>query len=706
MQRLTLLMHHARRGAGPWGRLPRRARLCRPPSRPNIVLITIDTFRADRIGRGFTPAIDALASAGVRFDNARSAVPLTLPSHVTIMTGLLPAAHGVRENGVVFAPQPSAPPLARVLKSAGYQTGAYVGAYVLDRRFGLAEGFDTYDDRIRRNPDEGARLEAERRGGEVADAAVAWLNQVSPPFFIWVHLYDPHAPYEPPDEFKGKAGGNPYDGEVAYADAQVARLVDAIRKRGLADRTVVAIAGDHGEGLGDHGEHTHGMLAYDSTLKVPLILSGGAIPARVVRSPVSLADLAPTLSRVAGLAAAGSGPDLLAPQLAERDVYAETQYPRSAGWHSLAALAGERWKLIQSSEAELYDLSNDPAEQHNVAAAHAGVVQGMTTRLTAIQDSAPATPAAIAPEASERLRALGYVSGSGAPAGGDPRAPNPARVIDAWTTFETALSQINAGRPQEALPALKSLTATFPNAVVFQTTYGRALKDAGRPAEAVAVYRKAVARIRDASLYHDLAVAARAAGNPSEALRAEQAALALEGTNPAALNGLGLLHAEAGRAQDAAASFERAATLDPSNAVLLDEPRQRAAGTVGAPAGRGRVSSRARRRPYVFGRRQWSRDDPRAERQACRRGAVVRARDSAVAGLLRSTTQSRHCASGKRPARARRAVYREILAKAPRRVFAASETPRRSSWAQSEALSRTSIRRSESARKQSQLSSF
>ena len=243
------------------------------------------------------------------------------------MTGLLPVAHGVRANGVVFVPQPSAPTLARRLKDAGYQTGAFVGAYVLDRRFGLADGFDTYDDRIRRNPDEGARLEAERRGGEVVDAAAGWLNTVTSPFFIWVHLYDPHAPYEPPDEFRAKAGGNAYDGEVAYADAQVARVVDALRKRGLMDATVVAIAGDHGEGLGEHGEQTHGMLAYDSTLKVPLILSGGAIQARVVRSPVSLADLAPTLSRVAGLAAAGPSADLLAPQLAERDVYAETRIP-------------------------------------------------------------------------------------------------------------------------------------------------------------------------------------------------------------------------------------------------------------------------------------------------------------------------------------------------------------------------------------------
>jgi tetratricopeptide (TPR) repeat protein len=252
--------------------------------------------------------------------------------------------------------------------------------------------------------------------------------------------------------------------------------------------------------------------------------------------------------------------------VAERDVYAETQYPRAAGWHALSVLAGERWKLIQSSETELYDLSNDPGEQRNVAAAHAGVVQGMTSRLTALQAVSAAPAAAVTAEAGERLRALGYVSGAAAPAGLDARAPNPARVIEAWAAFEAALAQVNGGRPREALRSLKDLAGQFPDAPVFQTTYGRALKDAGRPAEAVAVYRQAVARLRDASLYHDLAVAARAAGNVAEALKAEQAALALEGQNPAALNGLGLLHAEAGRAAEAAASFAQAANLDPSNA--------------------------------------------------------------------------------------------------------------------------------------------
>jgi len=190
----------------------------------------------------------------------------------------------------------------------------------------------------------------------------------------------------------------------------------------------------------------------------------------------------------------------------------------------------------------------------------------MTARLTALQAMTPAVTAPIASDASERLHALGYVSGASAPTGIDPRAPNPSRVIDAWGRFETALSQINAARPQEAVAALKALAGSFPNAPVFQSTYGRALKDAGRPAEAVAVYRQAVSRIRDANLYHDLAIAARAAGNIAEALKAEQAALALEGRNPAALNGLGLLHAEAGRAKEAVTSFEQAAALDPSNA--------------------------------------------------------------------------------------------------------------------------------------------
>ena len=276
------------------------------PARPNILLVTIDTLRPDRVQRRLTPTLDALAEAGLRFTRARTAVPLTLPSHVTIMTGLLPNEHGVRKNGERLAP--TVPTLAGRLQAAGYKTGAFVGAYVLDSRFGLARGFDRYDDRVRRNPESIERLEAERRGSEVVDAATAWLADVTTPFFLWVHLYDPHAPSEPPPEFRARAGGNPYDGEIAYADAQVGRLLELVRKRGLESSTIVAAAGDHGEGLGEHGEDTHGMLAYDSTLHVPLILKGPGVSARTVVAPVTLVDLASSLLRRAGVPPAASEP--------------------------------------------------------------------------------------------------------------------------------------------------------------------------------------------------------------------------------------------------------------------------------------------------------------------------------------------------------------------------------------------------------------
>jgi choline-sulfatase len=308
--------------------------------RPNIVLITIDTLRADRLRRGLTPSIDALALGGARFDAARTVVPLTLPSHVTIMTGQLPLVHHVRENGVVFKPGP--PPLAGMLHDAGYRTGAFVGAYVLNRVFGLAQGFDVYDDRVPRDPNLGRQLEAQRRGSEVVDAALAWLRDVQQPFFLWVHLYDPHAPYDPPAEFLAMAGGRAYDGEVAYADAQVGRVVAALQTKGLLSTSVLAVTGDHGEGLGDHGEQSHGMLAYDSTLRVPLIIAGPGVAPRIVDHPVSLVDLAPSLLAIARVRPGGPTAAPLLSADKRDEIYAETEYPRQAGWHQLRVLADER----------------------------------------------------------------------------------------------------------------------------------------------------------------------------------------------------------------------------------------------------------------------------------------------------------------------------------------------------------------------------
>ena len=381
-------------------------------SAPNVLLITIDTLRADRVGRGLTPAIDALARRGVTFTNVRATTPLTLPSHVSLMTGTLPPVHGVRENGAVFDRKRST--IARTFRGAGYRTAAFVGAYVLNRRFGLDEGFETYDDAVRRDMARAEQLEAERPGEEVVDAALGWLATVQEPFFLWVHLYDPHAPYAPPAEYLQKAGGNAYDGEVAYADAQVSRLLEALRSRGLESSTLVAVASDHGESLGEHGESTHGMLAYDATLRVPLVIAAPRGTRESVDTPVSLAELGPRLLHEAGVRPA-----------AERlPVYAESRYPRRAGWHALSVLADERWKLIRSSEVELYEISRDPSEQSNLASVQANVVHAMSAALDRIQAGAT-QDAAVAPEAAERLRALGYVSGVGARGSSLRIAPDP-----------------------------------------------------------------------------------------------------------------------------------------------------------------------------------------------------------------------------------------------------------------------------------------
>jgi arylsulfatase A-like enzyme/Flp pilus assembly protein TadD len=535
-----------------------------PAAKPNVLLITIDTLRADRVGRGLTPNLDALAARGTRYTHARTTAPLTLPSHTALLTGSLPPENGVRLNGDVLRVRPT---LAQAFKDAGYRTAAFVGAYVLDRRFGLAVGFDTYDDHVMRDPSGDARFEAERRGDRVADAALAWLQQTSTaPFFAWVHFYDPHAPYDPPRDYLERAGNNAYDGEVAFADAQVGRLLDWLRTSGLDGRTIVAVAGDHGEGLGDHGEATHGMLAYDSTLRVPLIVASPAGEAPGTSDAiVSLADLAGTLLQSAGLAV----PDGMRPGPLGKsgEAYAETLYPRSAGWHGLSALAFDQWKLILSSERELYDTTNDPGETRDVAGEKLSIVDGAVRRATQLSAASRATPASAPADAAERLRALGYVSGVASMP--DDGAPNPARSIAAWNTFERELGRIESGHAAAALSGLSQLARAYPDAPVFQSTYARALKDTGRAARAVEVYRRLVTRWpRDAALYHDLGVAAAAAGMTAEAVRAERASLALQPSNAAASNALGLLLVQQGAASEAVTAFERATADDPSNAVF------------------------------------------------------------------------------------------------------------------------------------------
>ena len=547
-----------------------------PP--PDVVLITVDTLRADRVGGALTPAINAVGARGARFLAARTTAPLTLPAHVSLMTGTIPPATGVRLNGA-HRFDGSRPTLATLFKDAGRETAAFIGAFVLDRQFGLAGGFDLYDDLIARTPGASLNLEAQRPASAVADRAIAWIRgrqqaggSSRRPFFLWAHFYDPHAPYTPPAGARARAGGDAYGGEVAYADAEIGRLLRAVSEASAGRPALVGILGDHGESLGEHGERTHGMLLYDGAVRIPLVIAGPGVAAAEHRRPVSIADVAPTLLRLAGIAVPGGmqGRDLLAAAGDGHEVYAETLYPRTLGWSPLAALVEDRWKVISAEGAgeELYDLQNDPAERENASARKPEVVQAAIVRLAAIRraEAAPAATAASS-DAQERLRALGYIGT--APPARQPgrRAVNPASQIGVWASFEDALDQLSAGRSAEALATLGALHAANPDAQVIAATYASALSEQGRHRQALAIYRKAVRSWPgDSMLFHDLAVAAQRAGLRDEAMRAEQASLALDPRNGAAHNGLGLLLIEANRIDEARQAFERATAVDPSSA--------------------------------------------------------------------------------------------------------------------------------------------
>ena len=553
-----------------------------PASRaPDVVLITVDTLRADRVGGALTPAINAVGERGARFLAARTTAPLTLPAHVSLMTGAIPPSTGVRLNGA-HRFDGSRPTLATLFKDAGRDTAAFVGAFVLDRQFGLATGFDRYDDQITRTPGAPLNLEAERPASAVAGRAIAWLRERQQaggpsrrPYFVWAHFYDPHAPYTPPADARARAGGDAYNGEVAYADAEIGRLLAAVAATNAGRPLIVAILGDHGESLGEHGERTHGMLLYDGALRIPLVIAGPGVAAGEHRRPVSIVDVAPTVLRLAGLAVPGGlqGRDLLSGSGESREVYAETMYPRVMGWSGLTGLVEDRWKVIaaERAESELYDLANDPVERQDASAQRREIVQAAAARLAAISvaETAPA-PAAASREAQERLRALGYVSAAPPPAASGQAGVNPATRIAGWVAFEEAIEQLNAGRPAAALASLAALHRANPGAQVIASTYAKALSDGGRHREALAIYRRAVETWSgDSMLFHDLAVAAQRAGQRDEAARAEQAAIALDPNSGAAHNGLGLLLIEAGRVGEARQAFERAVAADASSAEYL-----------------------------------------------------------------------------------------------------------------------------------------
>jgi len=465
---------------------------------PNLLLVTLDTLRADRLpSYGYegveTPTLDRLATEGVRFAEVASPVPITLPAHSSIMTGQYPPVHGVRHNST-HALQDDALTLAEILGESGWTTGAFVASFVLDRRFGIDQGFDRYTDfRGLEAEVPGRRLiHLERPGDEVVADALDWLEEPREPFFAWVHLYDPHSPYEPPEPWASRYAERPYDGEIAFTDAMVGRLIDGLEERGLAGDTLVVVVADHGEGLGDHGEEFHIFFVYDSTVRVPLFLwsPGSSLPpGRVVQGQASLVDVLPTVLGLLDVedpaAAERQGVDLrqaiAAPGGGGAPAYSESMVPLlTFGWSELRALRHDGWKYIEAPRPELYDVGADPGETANLYDLEPERAAAMRERLeTLVGEEDPeeliAGQETMDPETLERLRSLGYIGGGGQVA--DNREIDPKDRIDVFQTYLDNLDEVEflveEERWAEATRQLRRLEELAPEQYQVQYYLGR-----------------------------------------------------------------------------------------------------------------------------------------------------------------------------------------------------------------------------------------
>lgn len=470
----------------------------KPDPRPNLLLITIDTLRPDALGwvagKNDTPAIDALAAEGVRFPAAVSPVPLTLPAHASILSGLLPRRHGVRDNG---QPLPAGvETIAQRLQKSGYATAAFVSGFPLESIFGLDRGFSVYDDRL----PEGTEGWTERRAFDTTTAALAWIAKARSPWFVWVHYYDAHDPYEPPRSFWRPGARGAYDGEVAYVDAWVGRLREGIPAT-AAGKLLTILTADHGEALGEHREKTHGYFLYDSTMTVPLVfhLPGRLKPA-LRREPARLIDLAPTALDLLGPARlAQSDGTSLRPLLEGKPqsvpaAYLETRLPWVYfGWAPLSALRDGGWKLISAPRPELYDLGKDAAEGTNRIDAERPVARRLVASMREIEKRPGLSAATLEePEATAKLRSLGYL-GAGSRAGEPPPGlPDPKDRIDLRDRLTEGEEAFREGRLAAALAAFDAVLAAEPNNRFATLRSGTALLKAGRLEEAAKRLARAV----------------------------------------------------------------------------------------------------------------------------------------------------------------------------------------------------------------------
>jgi arylsulfatase A-like enzyme/Flp pilus assembly protein TadD len=553
----------------------------------NVLLITIDTLRADAVGAygqagGITPWIDRLAAAGARFSNAHAHNVVTLPSHANILSGRLPGEHGVRDNaGFRFPPRLET--FATLLESQGYHTGAFVSAFPLESRFGLARGFDEYDDRFA-DAARPAFVIQERSGRETVTRAVRWLeSQRDNRWFCWVHLYEPHFPYAPPEPFASRFSNDPYHGEVAATDAFLAPLLEPILAAGRNGRTLVVLTSDHGEALGDHGEATHGVFAYEATLKVPLVIyQPRVLRPVIVDAPAQHVDILPTVLDALALAIPPDlpGRSLLPVMASNKD---QSTASRATYFESLSPALNRRWaplhgviqgaaKYIDLPIPELYDLPSDPREAHNLASSQPARVEALRALLGSLRDvrgAAAATPETS--ETRERLRSLGYAAATANNLKSSyTEADDPKRLIGLDALMQDVLGLYLAGDLAAASGRCRELIQRRPDMPLSFVYLAQIERERGNLVEAVKALRQAVALDpNDTAAVALLGASLTQAGQPAEAVAMLETYARNHDPDVEVFTSYALALARIGRSKDALGILARARELDPSNAMLL-----------------------------------------------------------------------------------------------------------------------------------------
>jgi len=569
------------------------------PSELSVVLVTLDTTRADRIGayggRSVpTPHLDRIAREGVLFEEAISQVPLTLPSHSTLFTGRYPPSHGVRHNGVYQLPS-SATTLAERLREAGFETAGFVGAFVLNRGFGIEQGFDVYDqvpvNRFREGRDQ--IFEAERTADEVNERVFEWLDRrKGGRFFLWVHYYDPHHPYRPPDTPGRTLAGEGYDREISYVDACFGDLVGRLRKKRLLDRALLVVAGDHGESLGEHGEETHGFFLYESTLHVPLLMRApGLLPeGRRVAGPVELADVAPTILDLLGLppledAQGRSLRGRISGQegATEAVARAETLLPwLDFGWAELRAVREGRFKYIEAPTPELYDLKQDPREEVNLATIEPERVAQLASLVSSWKGEATSSNEAVrglTAEEESLLRSLGYLAGDSRTLSNAPSDRlDPKQGVRLLGEIETARRRLARGEAMAALRLAEEVLRSDPRNPAAINIRAAAYLDLGQldraEAEAKAALtlaREGIGETRSASrqALGTLATCAWRRGRLEEAERYYRQLVQEHPWDPSGAVHLGRVLRELGRAEESRRLVEEVLARDPEDGFAL-----------------------------------------------------------------------------------------------------------------------------------------